>query len=237
MPSSGPQTDHAVRGILVANAVTLAFAVWQGWSVLQLMWPFWAQSVIIGWYARQRILKLASFCTEGLRINHQPVEPTRATQLTTANFFALHYGFFHFIYAFFLLAMTLTTDGAGSIEVTNESSGEQFPVYIGHVHALDFVIFAVLALGYVKAHRASHQEHVASDLANTRKLGTLMMIPYLRILPMHFTIILAFALGSGALWLFMILKVVTDVMMHKVEHRMLQGPAPSNRSPADTRAV
>jgi hypothetical protein len=222
------KTDHAVRGILLANAATLAFALWQEWSVLQLMWPFWAQSLIIGWYARRRMLKLESFCTDGMKINDQPVEPTPATLRATANFFALHYGGFHLIYCFFLLAMTFTTDANGYIEVTNESSGEEYLVYIGHIGPFDLLIFAALAWGYVRAHGASHREHVEADLAHTRKLGSLMMIPYLRILPMHLTIILAFAVGGGALWLFILMKIATDVAMHKIEHGMLQrGPSPS----------
>ena len=50
---------------------------------------------------------------------------------------------------------------------------------------------------FVQSHRASHREHVAADLAGTPKLGTLMMLPYARIVPMP-----------------------------KVEHRMLQGARP-----------
>jgi hypothetical protein len=226
MNRSAPLTDRSLRGILLANAATLAVAVLQGWSVLQLLWPFWLQSVIIGWYARQRILNLDAFCTEGMKINDRPVPPTPATQRATANFFALHYGLFHALYLFFLLAMTLTTDTAGYIMVTNESTGVTSPVYIGHVHPLDFVIFVVLGWGFLGAHRASHREHVASDLAHTRNLGTLMGIPYLRIVPMHLSIILAVAVGGAVLWAFMLLKVATDVAMHKIEHRMLQGAKP-----------
>jgi hypothetical protein len=95
--------------------------------------------------------------------------------------------------------------------------------YIGHVQHLDYLIFLMLGFGFLRAHRASHLEHVESDLAHTRKLGTLMMVPYLRILPMHLTLILAVAMGGGALWLFMLMKVATDVAMHKIEHRMLRG--------------
>lgn len=226
MPLAHLQSDRAVRGILIANAVTLAIALWQDWSVLQLMWPFWAQSTVIGWYARQRILKLDKFSTDGMEINDRPVDPTPETQRTTANFFALHYGGFHLIYLFFLLALTFTTDAAGKIKVTNESTGEQSLVYIGHIGPLDFVIIAALVLGFVRAHRASHREHVESDLAHTRKLGTLMMMPYLRILPMHLTLILAVALGGGALWLFMLMKIATDIGSHKLEHSLLQGGEP-----------
>jgi len=223
MPNASAPRDRALWGILVVNVITLLWALWQQWSVLQLLWPYWIQSLIIGWYARQRILKLDAFCTEGMRVNGRRVEATPATARQTANFFALHFGGFHVVYLIFLVALTSTTDAAGNIMVTNESTGVRSEVHIGHVHALDFFAYAVLAFGYWRTHRASHAEHVAFDLGNRPKLGTLMMLPYARVLPMHLAIILAVAVGSGAIGLFVLLKTVADVVMHKVEHRLLGG--------------
>lgn len=228
MQQTAPPPDRAVHAILLANGVTLLMALWQGWSVLQLMWPFWMQSLIIGWYARQRILKLTAFCTEGMKINNRPVRPTPATQRRMANFFALHYGGFHAIYLVFLIALTTTTDAAGFISVTNESTGAESLVYIGHVHPLDFVIYAFLAAGFIGTHRTSHKGHVAADLGGVPKLGHLMMLPYLRVVPMHLTIMLAVAFGGSALWLFVLLKVAADVGMHKVEHAVLQSSPGAN---------
>jgi len=217
--------DDALKGILIANGVTLAVAVWQDWSVLQLLWPFWMQSVIIGWYARQRILKLTRFCTKGVKINDRAVEPTVETQRWTANFFALHYGFFHVGYLLFLTIFTLTADPQGFIEVTHEGSGHVSQVLIGRVYPSDFLIYVALAWGFWQSHRASHREHVAADLGNTPNIGTLMGLPYARIIPMHLCIILAIPLGGGAIWLFMLLKTGADALMHVVEHRLLQGGA------------
>ncbi len=78
MNTADKQTDNAVYGIIGANVLTLIMAVWQHWSLLGLLWPFWIQSVIIGWYARQRILKLQQFSTEGLTMNDQAVAETAA---------------------------------------------------------------------------------------------------------------------------------------------------------------
>lgn len=223
-PSPDIPPDAAVRGILIANGFTLAMAVWQGWSVLQLLWPFWMQSLIIGWYARQRILKLTQFCTKGVKVNDRAVDPTPETQRDAANFFALHYGFFHLGYFVFLAAFTLTSDAQGFIEVTNEGTGQVSQVQIGRVHPLDFVIYLGLAWGFWQSHRASHREHVAADLGNTPNLGTLMFLPYARIVPMHLCIILAIPLGgAGAIWFFVLLKTGADVLMHRIEHRLLQG--------------
>jgi hypothetical protein len=230
-PKMPPPVDEAIKGIVLTNAVTLVMALWQEWSVLQLMWPFWMQSVIIGWYSRQRMLKLREFCTNGMRINGREVDPTPQTQSYVANFFAMHFGIFHLVYLGFLVAFSTTADAAGFITVTNESTGVKSLVHIGHVYPTDFVVYAVLAAGFWQAHRASHREHVQADLGNTPKLGTLMMLPYARILPMHLTMIIAIPLGGGAVWLFVLMKIAADVAMHKVEHRQLQAHKPAERQP------
>jgi len=52
-----------------------------------------------------------------------------------------------------------------------------------------------------------------------------MLLPDARILPMHLTIILGGALGgdgAGVLLVFGALKTAADVLMHYVEHRVLQ---------------
>ena len=235
MQESGRGPDRALWGILLTNLATLGVALWQDWSVLQLMWPFWIQSLVIGWYARRRMLKLTAFSTEGMRINNRAVEATPETRQRVAGFFALHYGLFHLVYLFFLLALTLTSDAQGFIEVTNESTGAKSMVHIGHVHPFDFLIFAALTVGFVRSHGASHREHVEADLANSPKIGTLMMLPYARIIPMHLTIVLAIPLGGNAMWFFVLLKTAADLIMHRVEHRLLQRPKAAPTEPAGRR--
>lgn len=214
--------DRSARGILAANVLTVAVALWQGWGLLQLLWPFWIQSVIIGWYARRRMLVLQDFCTDGLKINNRAVDATPETLRRTANFFAVHYGFFHFGYLVFLLGFAAGADVDGRVPVTNESTGQVHMLMVGQVHPLDFLIFLALGVGFWFGHRASHREHVRRDLEGRPSLGKLMFIPYLRVFPMHLTIIFGGLLGGGAVLLFGCLKTVADLLMHRVEHRMLQ---------------
>ncbi|MCL4757902.1 MAG: hypothetical protein KJZ96_06110 [Rhodocyclaceae bacterium] len=224
-------TDRAVWGIVGANLLTVGVAVLKDWGLVHLLWPFWIQSVVIGVFARRRMLALREFSTENFRINDQAVAATPETLRRTANFFALHYGFFHFVYFVFLLAFTFTTDPAGMIAVTNESTGEVSMVHMGHVHPLDWLIFLGLGLGFRASHGASHREHVENDLRRRPNLGTMMFLPYLRVLPMHLTIIGAVALGGSlGIWLFGLLKLAADVLMHKVEHRWLQSGLPKGLS-------
>lgn len=213
-----PHRDPAVYGILASNALTLGVALWQDWPLVLLLWPYWLQSVIIGWFARRRMLALKRFSTAGFRMDGSEPEPNEATKRDTANFFALHYGFFHFVYLVFIAAI-----GA-------------FGAYGRAPTGGDFGLIALLGAAFWITHGDSHRRNLVADLAGERNIGTLMALPYARVLPMHLTIILGGMLGGGtlALLLFTLLKTAADVLMHVVEHRWLQKPEPpASRSPAE----
>lgn len=156
---------------------------------------YWIQSVTIGIFNFIRILQLEGFSVEGMRVNGQPVAPNRHTKIHTAFFFLCHYGFFHAIYATFLV-----------------SGG--MPDFI----KLKFLIFTAVIFFF---------NHLFSYFFNRRKdtqqqnIGLLMAYPYLRIIPMHLTIIFGLFLGV-ALPLFLVLKTIADAVMHAVEHRLVR---------------
>lgn len=56
-------------------------------------------------------------------------------------------------------------------------------------------------------------------------LGTLVFYPYLRIIPMHLTILWGTQMGGGAMLFFMLIKTVADAGMHIVEHNLFRQPA------------
>lgn len=150
------------------------------------------------------------------------MDPTPQTQRQVANFFALHYGFFHLIYLAFLLSFSSGAVGSGLVSVGSDS-GIETQVRAGQLGAIDYLAFALLSFSFWLTHRGSHREHVASDLTRRPNIGTLMFMPYARVIPMHLTIVLAINMGDGAVWLFVLLKTLADVVMHKVEHRVLAG--------------
>lgn len=204
--------DRSVWPLLLANAALLGVALWQRWPLNALMVPYWIQSLVIGWYARRRILALGRFSTEGFTVNGRTVAPTEETKRSTANFFALHYGGFHAGYLLFLLAFSAEAFGA--------SGGSRFG-------GVDWLLAIATALPFVWTHRDSHRRHVAADLAGLPNIGALMFLPYLRILPMHLTIIIGAALTAGgasalATLLFVALKTGADLGMHWAEHFMLR---------------
>ena len=191
--------------LLAINIIALLTAVWQGWSLAELMLIYWAQSLIIGASYVARISRLDRYSTEGFRINGRSVEPNAATRRKTAFFFCVHYGGFHTVYLAFLLndlpLSTLLDPG-----------------------------FLLCTSGFAINHAFSYNFHRKRDEQGKPNIGTLMFTPYLRILPMHLTIIFGGALGGGiSLLIFGALKTVADAVMHVVEHRRL-GPAAGNEA-------
>ncbi|KFN51724.1 hypothetical protein N790_04000 [Arenimonas malthae CC-JY-1] len=192
-----------LAGILGANALTLVLALWQDWSVALLAWPFWLQSVVIGWYARRRMLALKDFSVEGFRVNGRQAEATPETLRSTANFFLMHYGFFHLGYLVFLLA-----------------EGDRLA-------PLDMALVAGTTVAFWLGHRRSHELNLEADTRSRRNLGALMFLPYVRVVPMHLAILLGAASGDSAwaLVFFTGLKTAADAALHAVEHRWLRAPA------------
>lgn len=218
-------SDKATQDLLISNILTIAAAWFLDWSILQLLWPYWMQSVIIGIFARRRILALKDFSVEGFKINDREVQANPKTLRTTSFFFALHYGFFHLVYFFFLMAFTFTVNPEGMVEMTNSNTGQVILVKFGQLHPIDFLFFIGIAISFWFSHKASAAEHIEADLRRKPNIGTLMFLPYARIIPMHLTIIFGSILGGGriAALLFAILKTGADLLMHNVEHFWLQG--------------
>lgn len=209
--------DNAALGIILMNVAVLVGAIVSGEGLVMLLWPYWIQSVVIGYYNVRRIQKLQRFSTDGLKINGSAVDPTPGTKRQTWIFFSIHYGFFHFGYLIFLLAFSA---GALAEGVTD---AQVAAVGIDGISPWTSLWIATTAVGYFVSHGQSHREHVEADLRGTQNIGTLMFVPYIRIIPMHLTIILGAVLGDGlGMLLFGGLKTVADVAMHKVEHYLLQ---------------
>lgn len=215
--------DRSLFAILGSNALTVGVASWQEWPLVLTLWPYWCQSLVIGWYARRRILALRTFTTTGFTIDGRPVEANAQTQHRAANFFLLHYGFFHLLYAVFLLIM------AGM-----KSTGPQsFTLDYGQYRALDWLMVLWLALGFWWSHRASYREHAEADLRREPNIATLIALPYARVVPMHVIVLVGAVIGNTAsVLLFGVLKTAADALMHTVEHRWLQAAA---RAPVPAR--
>ena len=108
LASVGTIWDLSLLFLLFSNILTIFFAITENWNLSTIMWIYWFQSIIIGFFNFIRILQLKEFSTEGFRINGRPAQPTQGTKIFTAFFFLFHFGFFHFSYLNILLTGTFT---------------------------------------------------------------------------------------------------------------------------------
>lgn len=194
--------DDSLVGLLLANFFALAVAWYTGMSLRELMLTYWIQSVVIGVSSFLRIRHLKRFDPSGFQLNNRPAQETPRDKHLTAGFFLLHYGFFHAVYFVFLVA-------------------DAKPGEIGPLPG-----YLACALAFVINHAYSLRRNLARDSRGRPKLGTLMFLPYARIIPMHAILVLGHFLASGGFLLFGILlfgllKTAADLAMHVVEHHVL----------------
>ena len=193
--------DGSVWALVSANVMVVLIAILQGWRLVDMMLVYWIQSVVIGISYVLRIGSLDRFSTENFSVNNKPVEPTPETKRHVAIFFACHYGGFHLAYIIILL------------------SGEFGDPRLGPDLLFCGLVFAV-------NHYYSYQYHRALDEKGSPNIGTMMFVPYARIVPMHLVIVLGNTLGGGSgVFIFGTLKTVADAIMHQVEHRLLSDHA------------
>ena len=129
--------------------------------------------------------------------------PATTNKIGTAFFFLFHYGFFHYGYFTFLIA--------NPFFITSSSAS-----------FFDFAVLIVIIVFFAN-HLYSFLYNGKKDANKEQNINKIMMFPYIRIIPMHLTIIFgSYFVMMGAphltLLLFLLLKTVVDVTMHVVEH-------------------
>lgn len=186
-------SDSSSASLLFSNIFVIFLAIIQSWEVSTVLWVYWMQSIIIGFFQFLRILSLRNFSTDNFKINGQPASPTQSTKLFTALFFAFHYGFFHFIYAIFLASVIAKAPESLSSVLVGSS-----------------IFFLNHLFSFIK--------NKAADEAIKPNIGKLMFTPYARIIPMHLIIIFGAILGQSMLIVFLIIKTITDLVLHSLKH-------------------
>lgn len=181
--------------LLLSNIIIIILAIVQKWDTSTVLWVYWMQSIIIGFFQFIKILSLKKFFTENFKINNQPAQPTTQTKLFTAFFFMFHYGFFHFIYAIFLFNL-----------FTNQ--------------LFDFTDIFSGGLIFFLNHTFSYLHNKIVDEQKTQNIGHLMFSPYARIIPMHLIIVFGAILGQSVLIVFLLLKTLADLTMHTIKHKV-----------------
>ena len=151
-----------------------------------LIWLYWSQSVLLGLFNFLDILTV-----------RKPAPVTMGTSAIfnlrdpAAFFFLFHYGFFHIVYLVFLFTM-------------KQSGPFQWDLFRNFFYAFLF--------GQI----VNFIQHKIRQRKEETNLSTMFFIPYLRIIPMHLTILLPNFIPVTNLGIFVVLKSVTDVLMYMI---------------------
>lgn len=185
------QKDSSALVLILSNLITIILAVIFSWSIMIILWSYWLQSVIIGFFNFFKILSLKNYSAERVKLG-------------AAVFFAFHYGFFHLAYALFLAGFSFFSQSISFGDLT-------FVLLSGIIfffnHLFSFLYFK----------NKSNKKN--------QNIGSVMMFPYLRIIPMHFIIVFGgifLVTGIGSVFvliLFLLLKTAADLAMHLIEHK------------------
>ena len=191
--------DKGLSRLVGVNLAVTVLALFQNWHIGYFLWPYWFQSVAIGAVYAHRMWGLKQFSTDGMELNGRPVRPTPAAKRSAALLFVLHYGFFHLVYFFFLSALA-TPPGASEMK---------------------WLLGSGVLLAADQVYTGLSEDRSALFGVN---LGKLMMFPYVRIIPLHLTIIFGLGFSGGglfALGLFAGLKTFADGVLYVLERRVL----------------
>ena len=186
-------SDLSLWLLIITNIATIVLAVIENWSFATILWTYWSQSVIIGSVNVMRILRIKNISNNKISNDHNK-DSLKNKKPVSAFFFALHYGFFHFIYMCFLFV------------VPNDSP--------------DVRAVILASIAFLANHLFSYFYNREADESENINISTLMSRPYKRIIPMHITIIFGPLLGHGALVFFLLLKAIADVFSHISEHKI-----------------
>lgn len=193
----GKLGQRSVVRLLIANALVIALALYEKWDVGILMCVYWLQSIIIGLFWFLRIVTHKHlYRRETRRLDRRPRTLTATERLGIGFFFLLHYGGFHVGYLVFVAAVFF-------------SRGQEMVSPAAALAVTGCVFFAGELMSFVQ-----DPDRIQSRMA---ELPMLMGHPYIRILPMHFTIFIGAKLhqeGFGGEWVlvvFLALKTLVDI--------------------------
>lgn len=189
--------------LILSNIFVIFYSVKENLSVTTIMWIYWYQGIIIGFFTIFKIISLKKFTTRGLRINNKKVEETTKGKINTIIAFIISYAIFHIVYFFFITVMS-----KGNMDV--------FKLNIIFIPLIIFII----------NHAISFITNYKIDQNKNKNIGELIMFPILRIFPMHLTILFGaalldlFGMNLVVLIFFQFLKTILDLYMHKIEHHI-----------------
>lgn len=195
----------SVLGLILANLLPLYGVIFLQWHVFTILFLFWLENVIIGFY---NVLKMLLAQPENT--------PAWLAKLFLVPFFTFHYGFFTLIHGLFVILLF-----GGNFFST---SGLPAPELVLSIIIEQKIVYAFLAL-FLSHGLSFLYNYLGKGEYTQANLQGLMAAPYSRIVVLHLVIILGgfivMSLKSplSGLILLIVLKIYTDMRSHLKEHR------------------
>ena len=172
--------------LLLMNAYLIYYYQQQPGEFNTIIWIYWVQSVLIGFFNFLDLQSVKDPDSTSLSINNQPV--TKNSMGCAAWFFLFHYGFFHFVYAIFLL-----------VGKSSDVNGKLILITAG-------IFVTESTIQFIRKRNTLHVDKV--------NVGKMFFTPYLRIVPMHLMILVPSFFGITGSVVFLVLKTVADAGMY-----------------------
>jgi hypothetical protein len=185
-------SDPTTKSLILTNLLVIVIAVIQDWELSTILWVYWSQSIIIGFFNFLRLLLLKDFYYKGK--GNWPFLKS-IFKYYMAVFFAFHYGLFHLAYAIFI--------------------GSDFS------NDLTWSVLQAIILGssvFFINHFFSFLKNLEHDEIVRKNIDDVFSSPYIRIIPMHIIILVGANLGGFAIISFLLLKTAADTYSHAVKH-------------------
>ena len=172
--------------LVLMNSYLIYYYLQQPGEFNTIIWIYWMQSVLIGLFNFIDLMTIKNPDETSMKMNNQPV--TKSNMGCAAWFFLFHFGFFHFVYAIFLLVSNL-----------KGANGKIILITAG-------IFLAESTIQLIRKKRIPETKKV--------NVGKMFFTPYLRIIPMHLVILLPSFFGITASIIFLVLKMVADIGMY-----------------------
>ncbi len=186
-------TDPAFWSLLLMNVLFIYYYYDNPGTFKTYLWIYWLQSAVIGIFTFFNILTVNKMVAGSLISNGEPVTDKNISKGCISFFFLFHYEGFHFVYAIFLFVFSFQNAGN-----------------------FDFNFFKIAALGIFANQIIWYVQNKFRQKERSVNLGKVFFLPYLRIIPMHLTLLIPAFFNIPYMGLFLILKTLMDVILHLI---------------------
>ncbi len=188
----------ALVALIASNLIPLVGVAAFGWSVRSLMLLYWAENIVVAFYAVLRMVKVGGLVA-----------------LPTAAFFCIHFGIFTVVHGVFVFTLTAPNGPLGGAAVTADSMPWLAVLGLLASHGVSFVVNFLIG----------GEWRTSNITLEMGKPYPRMIILHVAIVIGAFFVM---ALGQPAalLILLVMLKTGLDVVVHLTGHRMRMAVKP-----------